>query len=144
MSSIERSYIPINKVTALVVSKAPLDCQYDAKITCLQRRWENPPPMRALTANIPDFRGKRVGRFTVVGLYAGAPKLWVVRCACGAYETRRAKSLRNPLNIDDCCQLCRHLEHLRWKSARSVNSASRPDPQTSLTQLGLVSRCRPT
>ena len=130
MSSIARLRFPINKVAALVVSKSPPDCQYDAKVACLQRRWDSPPPMRILTANIPDFRGKRVGRFTVVGLYAGAPGLWVVRCACGAYETRRAKSLHNPLNIDDCCQLCRHVEHLRWKAAQSSNRANRPDAQT--------------
>lgn len=46
-----------------------------------------------------DLTGKRTGRLTVLGVAAEMPsngngQRWVVRCVCGAYETRKAKSIK--------------------------------------------------
>lgn len=46
-----------------------------------------------------DLTGKRTGRLTVLGVAAEIPsngngQRWVVRCVCGAYETRKAKSIK--------------------------------------------------
>lgn len=67
-----------------------------------------------------DFTGLKKGRLTVIGLFAGygnpaqpysrfwkSTICWVVRCSCGVYETRTAKSLRKIDNIDhSMCFAC--------------------------------------
>lgn len=69
-----------------------------------------------------DLTGDKFGRFTVIGLAAeynpkkNAP--WVVRCACGAYETRKARAITNPLNTGDCCRACQHLELIKRRYKR--------------------------
>lgn len=58
-------------------------------------------PIREELAN-PEFinlTGTRTGRLTVLGVAAEMPsngngQRWVVRCVCGAYETRKAKSIK--------------------------------------------------
>ena len=59
-----------------------------------------------------DLTGKKYARFTVIGLYDG-PKGWVVRCDCGKYCVRRAKSIKNPLNTFDRCEHCQELAYLK-------------------------------
>jgi hypothetical protein len=68
-----------------------------------------------------DLTGKKCGRLTVIGISKQKPvatSLWVVRCVCGNYEKRRAKSIKNPLNKGDCCQECNELfsikRHAEW------------------------------
>lgn len=65
------------------------------------------PPIREEQAN-PEFinlTGARTGRLTVLGVAAEIPsngngQRWVVRCVCGAYETRKAKSIKAALSGD--------------------------------------------
>ena len=81
--------------------------------------WDHPPPMRP----VPDHKttrgmiGYTFGRFTVVGLLRDSnPKkgaAWVVRCACGDYETRKAKAIRNSRNSEDRCAVCRYLVYIQ-------------------------------
>lgn len=69
---------------------------------------------------IAELTGKRFGRLTVIGLakvqaQSGTMKRkqharWAVRCACGDYEFRTAKAIRNPTNTDDMCRKCRQVE----------------------------------
>ena len=62
-----------------------------------------------------DLTGRKVGRLTVLGIYAIAAvgknkkQAWVVRCQCGRYETRTARAIRNPENKEDYCEMCYHL-----------------------------------
>lgn len=65
-----------------------------------------------------DLTGRRVGRFTVIGLAADFKGRWVVRCDCGTYSTRRAKAIRNPENGQDRCEHCRHLAYLKRSDYR--------------------------
>lgn len=66
-----------------------------------------------------DVTGKKIGRLTVIGYYGtnGRGALWVVRCSCGAYETRKYKAITNPNNSKDACQECLQIEYLKRHSA---------------------------
>lgn len=60
-----------------------------------------------------DLTGRRVGRFTVLGISRDFTRQWVVRCECGRYSTRKAKSVKNPANTQDRCEHCRHLAFIK-------------------------------
>ena len=70
--------------------------------------WEAPPRTKPFVAppqdpNHPDLKGKRFGRFTVVGVLDddGGGKnrgaRWVCRCDCGDYEAKTTKAIRTVL-----------------------------------------------
>lgn len=63
---------------------------------------------RAVPSNMPNLIGRRFGRMQAVALSVktggGA---WICRCQCGEFELRSSRSLRNPLNVNDGCHLCR-------------------------------------
>lgn len=56
--------------------------------------------------NFMDLSGTSYGRFIVIGLSSISLKLWVVKCSCGAYETRTAKAIKKQLNANECCSKC--------------------------------------
>lgn len=60
-----------------------------------------------------DLTGTRQGRLTVIGISADVKGRHVVRCDCGNYELRTAKSIRNPDNKGDRCEHCRRLAQAR-------------------------------
>lgn len=73
-----------------------------------------------------DLTGRRVGRFTVIGVARHFAAQWVVRCDCGRYSTRRAKAIKNAENTQDRCEHCRYLASLKrselWRrTGRSAN-----------------------
>lgn len=86
--------------------------------------WDAPPKIRAIpngggSTQFNDLSGIKFGRFTVVGVWddaEGAPRndvktKWVVRCACGDYEVRSSRAVKNPKNDQDRCRFCRDLEY---------------------------------
>lgn len=110
---------PVNKQAAM--ETASHGSPTSSKII-LSREWQELPPMRNPSwaeRNHPhfvDLKGVKFGRFVVLGIAAGehAKKQdWVCRCACGVYAARRAKSIRNPRNDGDRCEMCRQTEFLR-------------------------------
>lgn len=60
-----------------------------------------------------DLTGRRQGRMVVVGLSRDIAARWVMRCDCGDYEPRTAKSIKNPNNSNDCCTVCRKIEEAK-------------------------------
>ena len=60
-----------------------------------------------------DLRGRKFGRFTVIGISRDFSRQWVVRCSCGIYTTRSAKAIKNKKNDIDMCEHCRHLAFLK-------------------------------
>ena len=74
-----------------------------------------------------NLTGRIFGRLTVIGYRGGGAKthgtLWVVRCSCGRYATRRTKSIKNPKNTIDCCQYCKEIQYMKrhqyWKESKS-------------------------
>jgi hypothetical protein len=98
---------------------------YDPKIDVKARKYSDVPthsdaPSKCVPVpNVPNFvnlTGRKFGRLTVVG-YLGRlnPKnekksSWLCRCVCGDYATRKAASIKNPNNAEDCCAKC-----LAWR-----------------------------
>lgn len=125
------SRAPVDKTAALVVSKG---FTYVPNIKNNQRHWEICPPdiKRELPPGMlkKDFLvGCKFGRFVVVGLYTKKNRryaLWVCRCACGHYETRTAKAIRNESNAEDSCEFCKHLNHLKQRG-KYRNQRSKSD-----------------
>jgi hypothetical protein len=75
--------------------------------------FETPP-----TLGTPgELTGLRRGRMKVLGICAsgGNGQRYICRCDCGAYETRRAKKLRTPVNPDepDECIACTQRRSIR-------------------------------
>lgn len=70
-----------------------------------------------------DLKGVKIGRFTVQGLSADIVSSrganWVVRCVCGAYETRKAKFIKacaagdNPCDPPPMCDSCSYTRRLQ-------------------------------
>jgi hypothetical protein len=113
---------PVNKTAALVVSGKAEHWEPKRKIT--QLHWDAPPKCEPLPKGVTDLSGFKIGRLVVARYFTSHRKtgsIWLVRCACGAYETRRTNALENPNNTDDCCNKCRALE-----SARKRYSIKRP------------------
>lgn len=123
---------PIDKTARLVTQPGT---HYEPQT--LQRlngrnHWSDAPPPSVPLSDAPNSEnllGVCFGRFVVVG-YLGrgecrdSPAKWLVRCACGRWEARRARAIRNPENIKDACVVCRDLEY-RKKDIRNEIIAQR-------------------
>lgn len=97
VASVGPSYVPQKKI-ASVVSDVPL-------------------PTRRVDRSVREnLTGYRRGSLTVIGLSRDTAGVWVCRCVCGHYVTRRAKSIKNPANTIDACEFCRHVQYLRRAS----------------------------
>lgn len=103
--------VPVNKDAGTVVTKKGVDYKPAKKIT--QTHSGLPLETRPVPRCASDLTGTTFGKFRVIGLYAKEKGHWVVRCVCGNYETRKAKSIKNPNNNVDRCQKCRHLAYLQ-------------------------------
>ena len=79
------------------------------------------PPLRIAPGEIAELIGARAGRLTVIGLSADPLGHWVCLCACGAYESRRAKQIRNP-KAGDCCQECQEVRAARKPKAQRTEA----------------------
>ena len=107
--------LPVNRAAARVTGRG---VHYDPIKKVTQTQYYAPPPTFRTPSHVRDLTGVSFGRHRVIGFLetsggrAAGPK-WLVRCACGTYEERRSKSIRNPQNTSDCCQQCRHLLHLK-------------------------------
>ena len=82
--------------------------------------WEAPPKTAPILPNIPDVRGLKFGKMTVIGLMPKdkqlakkAPAKWLVRCDCGVYSVRKKRAIENPKNDNDACEKCKYLESLK-------------------------------
>lgn len=102
---------PINRAAGLAVSGASI--HYEPKINDARESWDAPPALRPIPPNVPPLVGRRFGRMVVVGLQAETNGRWVVRCACGKYEVRRAAAINGKYAAVQQCQVCDHLDKLR-------------------------------
>jgi hypothetical protein len=72
--------------------------------------------------------GHGYGRLVVIGFHNGHPasgSKWLVRCVCGAFETRSLKSIINKGSQNDCCRECRAMDALRRQDMSSVSKKKR-------------------
>ena len=107
---------PINKLAAIVVCKGVHFIPHkkvntnDSELPLVTT-----PITSAMRHNssFEDLTGRRIGRFTVLGLSKDFGGTWVVRCDCGTYSTRKKKAILNTANEQDRCEHCRHLAYLQ-------------------------------
>ena len=114
--------IPLNKIAGAVTSRSSDHYEPNVDMAC-HEHWEAPPPCKPKPPGMADLTGARFGRMAVVGFLGKAtPKSekarWLVRCACGDYEARTARAVRNPANIEDKCRKCRHWEVAQKRYSR--------------------------
>lgn len=94
-------------------------------------RSDVPPQMRRLPPDAPNLAGMKVGKLTVIGLAAfgkggkNRRAAWVVRCACGWYETRSAKVLRDPAYAARA--MCGECDYVR-----QIASGEKPPPKVEI------------
>ncbi len=124
-----------NDRTAATVTSESRDTPEERGYT--RPHWKAPPAMMAPTKPMlldPTFRdltGTAPGRFVVLGILVvprghRGPQQWVLRCACGDYETRRAKAILHPEGRPDRCEDCERLEALRRRETdKAMGRASR-------------------
>lgn len=131
---------PANSTAAKVTSRGS---HYEPTFIPCRETWDTPPPMRDIPANqqnnpnLVGIMGRKFGRLTVLGLLNDPERSskqgssWVVRCACGAYEVRKAKTIRNPLNIEDRCSRCdavkKHQENYKRLGPRAIEEFTKPE-----------------
>ena len=105
---------PVNKTASRVLSGGE---HYEPRKKLNQFHSIAPLPTKSFSGpKSLDLTGAKFGRFTVIGFLGKSkarPGLWLVRCACGHYETRRSPAIKNPDNHDDCCSYCRNLKDLK-------------------------------
>ena len=106
---------PINKTAALVVSRGEEYVPKKKIQTVESRVFLETRMLRKAEINqesFVDLTGVKYARFTVVGPYRHG-RGWVVRCVCGTYCVRKAKSIKNIQNGQDRCEECRHVAFLK-------------------------------
>jgi hypothetical protein len=114
--------IPLNKTAGLVTSKGvhwtpdrkPANALIRASADLLP---VNNSPKISATAIFRELVGNTFGRWKVIGYAATqAPNKksrWVVKCSCGRYEHRHAKTIRRAPQTGDKCGECQHLDYVR-------------------------------
>lgn len=115
---------PVDRVAARVISAG---AKYEPNCKAQVEEFISPPAMKPkhlypTDPSFIDLTGRKKGRFTVIGLLDG-PKAstWVVRCSCGTYTTRTAKSIKSA-ETNKAAQLdaCRECMHLAWLKREEI------------------------
>ena len=108
---------PINRQASMMLSKGVKAPR--ARMGTMTH-WEVCPPLHRKQAMRDMFRtsgddltGRRRGRMVAVGLSKAIKARWVMRCDCGNYEPRTAKSIKNPNNTAESCSKCRQVEQAK-------------------------------
>lgn len=88
-------------------------------------------PVPLMTQPIPEevtnFTDLKKGTLVVQG-YLGQGR-WSAKCVCGNHVVRTSKSLRNELNFDDRCVMCRKDRKWRFKvREQSLDEAGHDQP----------------
>lgn len=97
---------------------------FEAEVGPRPGRWffDGPPAMRPVAPNMLDLTGVAWGRVVVVGLLvkksSNENASWVIRCACGTYETRRARAIRLKSNPDEACTRCDYVQTAEQRARR--------------------------
>ena len=110
---------PVDRTAALVVSRG---IHYEMSSKNNQVEYVGPPKMVSQkdfprTSTFIDLTGRSKGWLKVLGMMQGGGGRWVVRCVCGTYTTRSAKSIKSAeiklaANFD-ACRECMHIAHMK-------------------------------
>jgi hypothetical protein len=108
----------------LLQASAQMETGWDAELGPRPSRWWWPvcPPLRPMPKDGLDLTGRRWGRLTVAGLLDMGDRsrsgraAWVVRCDCGRFETRTARSISRQHSPVEACTRCDYVRHIRRKA----------------------------
>lgn len=107
---------PVNRTAGIVLQKGE---HYEYENKSCEIESDTPILLKTIPKKTEDLTGRRRGRFTVIGLARHFNKRWIVRCDCGKYSIRKAKSIKNESNNCDRCTECRKLAQMKrhdyWK-----------------------------
>ncbi len=121
---------PVDKKAALVTGRGSSYTHLTSGQHALE--WKVPPVGEMPYPGVPDLRGRKFGRFTVMYFFRTHRKkkskrqLWIVRCTCGVYSYRSSNAIQNPANNADACVQCSHLIYLR-RNERFRNTGAELD-----------------
>jgi hypothetical protein len=132
-----------------IAAAAPLDAQasvvrdgsgehYEVTVPAHIEHYTAPPrPQMPRPEGVEDLTGFQRGRFTVIRYHSptGCGGKWLVRCACGDYELRRAKAIRKGDEQDMSCFRCVHTDALRRRGSQANNRAKRRADEALLDRL---------
>jgi hypothetical protein len=76
---------------------------------------DTPLEIKPRPVEAKDLAGLKFGRLTVLGYYGSGARgsLWVVRCVCGAYETRAGRTIVRAYHSNSSGDRCRACVRLR-------------------------------
>lgn len=93
-----------------------------------------PSAAEKLLPTFVDLTGATIGRLKVTGIAAEITSTngtcWVVRCVCGAYETRKAKFIKsciggnNPGDTEPMCDACGYTRKLQMGRFNAKKAAA--------------------
>lgn len=134
------SAVPINSNAANAIKGGiSFDESNVAKIPDQVGYWENQPPLEPVSSlkfmsmnpHFKDFTGVKYGRLTVIGMLLNknrsksASATWVVKCSCGYYEARKARTIK-ARNSTDKCRRCMNIDSMKLRSSGIVGKALNP------------------
>lgn len=111
---------------------------WEARVPAHIKHWSAPPPQeRPPPPDIADLTGLVRNRLTVVRYHGPAKDggRWLVRCACGNYELRRAKAIRKGGDEEMACFVCVKVETLRRRGSGKNTRATRRAEEARLDAL---------
>lgn len=114
----------IDRTAALVTSRSSDNYEYKSNGKYWNAR--KPVPMSRHMESVKqrdNLKKKRFGNLLVIGLMRAPYKrdiaIWVVKCACGAYDGRMAKSLKE--GNATCCDRCVRMRQMRKGNKTRAN-----------------------
>lgn len=113
------SSAPLNKDAAIARDGGGTSWEPEKKPHSAFIRSHAPIPVKPRDRTwMVDLTGLKVGKLTVLGVadFPGRKQTaaWVVRCVCGYYETRKAKTLRCPTYAERAaCSECDYVAQLK-------------------------------
>ncbi len=128
---------PVDSLAAIVTSRGiqvEIVGKFTRPIFETQPPTINPIRLKDIVLTSENLTGRKRGRLTVVGFSRDIAKRWVVRCACGLFEFRTAKAVKNRKNNQDACEVCRKIfQAKRSHDFRSNQSVACPPTEVCNT-----------
>ena len=110
---------PVNKQAALSCAKGER-FRFEAKDPRNPHWKQNPGLSIRVNKGEVNLAGTRLGKLTVMGKSLDKSGRWIVRCACGNYENRTSRAIKNLRNDIDACVECRTINQRKRHHAACV------------------------
>jgi hypothetical protein len=126
---------PVDRTARLVTGPGE---RHDIKIPPHIPDQSGPPRLTVFPdKNEYNITGQKFGRLTVIGFSGDHGSTWVVRCSCGMYSLRRAKTLRRN-GREQMCWTCSQNAVIR----RRISERPAGDSRVKVAEDGRYDVCR--